>query len=212
MATEVVPALAPTRTKVVLASPAQTRPPKPAESVPHVGGSQKSASQVKKDNSPQIETATKEPNSSLAKAKATFGYWKVVHRVVQESLFSAKLEKMEELSFLNQQKEAFTSILRLSHYATIFINTTKAARSELAEAREKVEASQKAAEAKMKHLKEALEKAKTEANRASKKRKAVEAKVVETEKKAEGQIVEAGCLVVEALAWRPSNLRPNLSR
>ncbi|KAG1355347.1 hypothetical protein COCNU_07G014590 [Cocos nucifera] len=130
--------------------------------------------------------------------------------MVEESLLLAKLERMERLSFLNQQKEAFISILKSRHYATIFMNTIKTARSDLAKVREKSKTSQKAVEAKIGHLKEALkkakiEKAKAKADGASKKkrRKVVEAKVIEVEKKDEGQVIEAEHLAVEAFKSSP---------
>ncbi|EHA8586996.1 hypothetical protein COCNU_scaffold001272G000020 [Cocos nucifera] len=112
MAAEVLPAPTSARTKVVLASPTQTCPSKSAASALQVGGSRKSAPQVGKDNSTWTEAATEESDSSSVGEKATFGDWKVVHRVVEESLFPTELERMEGLSFLNQQKEAFASILK----------------------------------------------------------------------------------------------------
>ncbi|KAG1327061.1 hypothetical protein COCNU_01G009950 [Cocos nucifera] len=94
---------------------------------------------------------------------------------------------------------------RVESLCNYFHKTIKTARSELIKVHEKAEVAQKVAKAKIKHLKLVLEKietekAKVEANGASKKkrRKAVEAKVMEVEKKDEGQVVEIGHLAMEA--------------
>ncbi|EHA8590422.1 hypothetical protein COCNU_scaffold018388G000020 [Cocos nucifera] len=83
-------------------------------------------------------------------------------------------------------------------------------RSKVAEAHENTETSLKAVNAKAKYLKEALEKVEVEraranANEALKRnwRKAAEVKVVEAEKKAKGQIIEAGHLAMEAFKASP---------
>ncbi|KAG1368239.1 hypothetical protein COCNU_14G007070 [Cocos nucifera] len=120
--------------------------------------------------------------------KATFDNWKVVYCVVEESLLPIELKKMEELSFLNQQRETFSSILKFNHCVIVFMNAIKATR-EYEGVLEKVEA----------------RKVKAEANGASekKRRKAVEAKVTKVEKEAEGRVAKVGCLAVEAFQALP---------
>ena len=46
--------------------------------------------------------------------KVIFDNWSVVCCLVEESLLPIELKKMEELSFLDQRKETFTSILKVN--------------------------------------------------------------------------------------------------
>ncbi|KAG1327946.1 hypothetical protein COCNU_01G018800 [Cocos nucifera] len=90
-----------------------------------------------------------------------------------------------------------------SHCMTVFANTIRAVRSELAEVREKVDAE-------IGRLKEALtkaeaEKAKAEFDKAAKKKKreATKTKVTKIEKRVEDQIAKTGRLIIEAFKIAP---------
>ncbi|EHA8591684.1 hypothetical protein COCNU_scaffold122756G000010 [Cocos nucifera] len=93
---------------------------------------------------------------------------------------------------------------------TIFVNTIRAIRLQLAKVREKAEASYKVAKAKIGFLKESLgkveaKKVKVEADGATerKRRKAAETKVIEAKKMAQDQVIEAERLAVEAFKASP---------